>query len=251
MWGLASKAVAIAIAGSRQSVVIIAPVLYLFLLNGRRNIMIRYSQALVPVAVLSLATIVSGCGHTNAAPSVSSSHVRHVAATTVALPHHLSNTQWYPPAVTKHYPITGAAYKVPSDTGLQMWSSDPTLAVLAVFNHLSRATTIQQVEEYSDPSFWPGIRHEWTFPNPHSPWYHEMRKPLTAQNVESMPASRSPYAGVIQRQYGPEILDHSWVLATGQPGQAFTTWYKKHPALTPWYYFVNVRGHWLLYSIQN
>ncbi len=213
--------------------------------------MIGYSRALVTVTVLALATIVAGCGNTNAESAVSSSHARHVTATTVALPHHLSNTQWYPPAVTKHFSTTGMAYLVPNSDGLQSWSGNPTNAVLITLNHLRQATTVKQVEEYSDPSLWPQIPHVWQFPKPHSRWYHRDTEPLTVQNVGSMPAAQSPYANFIKTHEGTDLLQHFWVLAVANPGHSFATWIKTHPALTPWYYFVNVRGHWLLYSIQN
>lgn len=201
------------------------------------------------LATAGLIWVVTGCGATNAETPRSPGHS--VQAGTVALQKQLHNRWRYPPAITKHYPTTGVAYHIPSAVGLASWHGNPTRAVLAIENHLRAANTVDQVKEYSDSSFWGRIAPHWHFTPVHSHYYHEATEPLTVHNVGSFPASHSPYAGYIQRWYGSTILNHSWVLAVGWPGQNFSTWYKTHPALTPWLYFVDVRGHWLLYSIQN
>ncbi len=210
-----------------------------------------HSRILRVAAISIMTALLAGCGTSNALPASPGSPSHHVTAVDIALAHRLHNTYWYPPPVTKHYATTKVAYEVPSTLGLQAWSDNPTHSVLGVVNRLRKATAVQQVQEYTDPSFWPDIAHQWTFPRPHSPGYRQDRKALTVHNIGSMPASQSPYAGLIKRWYGPEILSHSWVLALGHINQSFSTWIKKHPALTPWFYFVDVRGHWLLYNIQN
>jgi hypothetical protein len=202
----------------------------------------------VGVSVFALTMTLAGCGTTAAAPP---SHSTPLTATSVVLHRHLKNTRWYPPAVVKHYATTGVAYRIPNTVGLESWSGNPTQALLTTLNHLRTATSPLQVMEYSDPSFWPSIHSQWQFPNPHSRWYHVNTASLTLQNIQAIPAGQSPYAGVIHHTYGTPVLTYSWAVAVGEPDHVFTTWYKTHPALTPWYYFVDVRGHWLLYAIEN
>ncbi len=217
-------------------------------------IMTRQNQRIPIVPFLEaavLALTVAGCGVLTAkAPSSARPHAR-VSAAAVTLQKHLKNSWWYPPAVTKHYPTTEVAYHVPSPVGMESWQGNPESALLTTLNHVFQATTVAQVMAYSDPSFWGRISKQWQFPRGHRSKYGVMKEPLTAQNVQMMPATDSPYAAVIRRGDGDFVLTHSWAIAVGEPGNVFSTWYKKHPALTPWLYFVDVRGHWLLYSIQN
>ena len=209
-----------------------------------------HSQSLkLLVGAAGLILTVAGCGATNPETPPSSGHA--VQASRLALQKHLHDRWWYPPAITKHYPTTGVTYHIPSAVGLAYWHGNPTHALLTTLNHLFSATTIPQVMTNSDPSFWPNIRQQWQFPKRPAPPYREMTKPLSAQNIEIVSAAHSPYARVIQHWDGDQVLTHSVAVGVGQPGKNFVSWYKRHPALTPWLYFVDVRGHWLLYSIQN
>ncbi len=122
---------------------------------------------------------------------------------------------------------------------------------MSVLNHYRLAETLEEVMAISDPSYWPALRRQWRPLLPGQEGFRTAQKALTTGNVGSFPASQTPYAGIIRTQYGTAVLNHSWALAEGEPGQAFSAWIKKAPALTAWFYFVDVRGRWLLYAVEN
>lgn len=192
----------------------------------------------------------TGCGtsgHLASASSLAKPAVAHHET----LPAPLKNSYRYPAPVTKHFAATGASYLVPSPVGLTTWAKNPTTAILATLNRIRSARTFDQVMAEADTSYWSTIQHQWTLPDPGHTGYKQATEALGPSNVGSMGASSSPYASFIGHQFGQKILRHSWVLAVGQPGISFATWIKGHPALTPWFYFLDVRQHWLLYAVEN
>ena len=195
--------------------------------------------------IAAAGVLLAGCGTPQAAAPAPPAHPRQAALAPI-LPKTLQNTYWYPKPVQRRYADTGATYLVPSPSGIEGWKGNPGTAVLAVLNQFLQAQTLDQALAEADPSLWPTLRRHWTRPG------HDAETgPLAPGNVGSFPASQSPYSGLVRIQYGEGIWAHSWVLAAGETGIPFNQWIKKDPALTPWYYFLDVRGKWRLYAIEN
>ncbi len=193
---------------------------------------------------------VAGCGALHGAtdaPTATTSR----PTQRVSLPMALRDTYRYPEPIIKQYPATGVRYLVPSTVGLGAWTGKPTAEVLATLNRIRAAKNIDQVIAYADASYWTTIQHQWILPKSYRAGYRLATEALSPVNVGSLSAADSPYASLIAHQFGSAVLQHSWVLAVGQPGQSFAVWVKRHPALTPWFYFLDVRRHWLLYVVEN
>lgn len=195
--------------------------------------------------VVAAGVLLAGCGTPQAAAPTSPVHHSQAALAPI-VPQNLQNTYWYPKPVQRRDADTGATYLVPSSSGIEGWQGNPGTAVLAVLNRFLQAKTLDQALTEADPSLWPTLRRHWTRAG-----HDAATGPLAPGNVGSFPASQSPYSGLVRTQYGDRIWGHSWVLAAGEAGIPFAQWIKKAPALTPWYYFLDVRGKWRLYAIEN
>lgn len=192
--------------------------------------------------IAAAGVLLAGCGTPHAAAPTSPIHHRKAALAPI-LPQALQNTYWYPKPVQRRDADTGATYLVPSSSGIEGWQGNPGAAVLAVLNQFLQAKTLDQALAEAYPSL---LRQHWTRAG------HDAETgPLAPGNVDSFPGSQSSYSGLVRTQYGDHIWAYSWVLAAGETGTPFAQWIKKDPALTSWYYFLDVRGKWRLYAIEN
>lgn len=189
--------------------------------------------------------LLAGCGTSGASAPPHPIHPRQAALAPI-LPTALQNSYWYPKPAERRYSDTGVSYLIPASSGIEEWPGNPGSAVLAVLNHFLQAKTVDQALAEADPSLWPTLRQHWT-----PPGHDAETGPLGPGNVGRFPARQSPYSGLIRTQYGDRIWAHSWVIAAGKAHTPFSQWIKKDPALTPWYYFLDVHGKWRLYAIEN
>ncbi len=116
-------------------------------------------------------------------------------------------------------------------------------ATAQVLPHLSRLGTESIVTDLSltDRASWPVVRSNWS--NEGLPG---RVRTLTAADVVSGPAARSPYAGLVRGNCGQRTLDLSWWAAVCPVGTRPCS-LRDAPALTEHFLLVDRRGSWLVW----
>lgn len=111
----------------------------------------------------------------------------------------------YPPAAS--WPAWGNPGGCPALVGTSApnRTDDPrALAILSSFGKVSESTDLRA----SDAAYWPAVRAGWQHGKPGT-----LGPSLTTRNTLSGQAASSPYAQLIGRSCGPEVLARSWWIA--------------------------------------
>jgi len=94
--------------------------------------------------------------------------------------------------------------------------------------------------ELSDRAFWPIVKADW------KGWRERGYQPerISIDQLISMPASESAYAGLVRNYCGEETLELSWCVAVKPKGAPQI---EDAPSLTRYYYLIKRSGRWLIW----